>query len=111
MWFYVVVTVTVCARDNLQKFLFIMLELCLVPDVAYYARFSARLICGCLTTAPSAIHRTNDRRGELERVNPSLVAPSSGCCTVAYNAQQVLLNSNVYSAFFVRLHKLNFKND
>ena len=39
--------VTACARDNLQKF-FIMLELCLVPDVAYYARFSARLICGCL---------------------------------------------------------------
>ena len=43
--------VTVCARDNLQKFLFIMLELCLVPDVAYYAQFSARLICRCLTIA------------------------------------------------------------
>ena len=37
----VVVMVTVCARDNLQKFLFIMLELC---DVAYYALFSARLM-------------------------------------------------------------------
>ena len=40
----VVVMVTVCARDHLQKLLFIMLKLCLVPDVAYYARFSARLI-------------------------------------------------------------------
>ena len=40
--------VTMCARDNLQHFLLIMLELCLVPDVVYYARFSARLICGGL---------------------------------------------------------------
>ena len=37
----VVVVVTMSARDNLQNFLFIMLKLCLVPDVAYYARFSA----------------------------------------------------------------------
>ena len=40
----VVVMVTVCARDNLQKFLSIMLKLCLVLDFAYYAQFSAHLI-------------------------------------------------------------------
>ena len=55
----VVVMVTVCARDNLQKFLFIMLELCLVPDVAYYARFSARLICGCLNVANACLQNAN----------------------------------------------------
>ena len=44
-----VVMVTMCARDNLQHFL-LMLELCPVPDVVYYARFSARLICGGLQT-------------------------------------------------------------
>ena len=46
-----VVMVTMCARDNLQHFLLIMLELCPVPDVVYYARFSARLICGGLIVA------------------------------------------------------------
>ena len=43
--------VTMCARDNLQHFLLIMLELCPVPDVVYYAQFSARLICGGLTVS------------------------------------------------------------
>ena len=47
--------VTMCARDNLQHFLLIMLELCPVPDVVYYARFSARLICGGLLMGPLAI--------------------------------------------------------
>ena len=37
-----------------------MLELCLVPDVAYYARFSARLICGCLAMAAAAAASKDD---------------------------------------------------
>ena len=47
----VVVMVIVCARDNLQKFLFIMLELC---DVAYYALFSARRLMRMPTYGPRA---------------------------------------------------------
>ena len=53
----------------------------------------------------------SDRRGEPERVNPSLrcilVWLLHSCLLLA--TQQVLLNLNVCSVSFIRLHKPNFK--
>ena len=68
----VVVMVTVCACDALQKFLFIMLELCLVPHVAYYARFSACLICGCLAARQLFVYTKNSSRKCY--VNPNTIS-------------------------------------